>query len=60
MQNLGFQLTAVTANQVVYNFYQATTLSLSGIGVPGTVPGPRAGADFGSASRFHYRPRRSL
>ncbi len=50
MQNFGFQLTGVTASQVVYNFYQATTLSLSGIGVPGTVLAPRAAVTFSNGN----------
>lgn len=38
----GLSLSGVNANHVIYNFYQATSLSLSGIGVEGSVLAPLA------------------
>ncbi len=50
MQNFGFQLTGVANGQVFLNFYQATSLSISGIGVPGTVMAPRAAISFNNGN----------
>ncbi|HEY0780912.1 MAG TPA: choice-of-anchor A family protein, partial [Thermoanaerobaculia bacterium] len=50
MQNFGFQLTGVAAPSVVFNFFQATALSLSGIGVPGTVVAPLAAVTFNNGN----------
>ncbi len=50
MQNFGFQLAGVSNGGVVLNFYQATSLKLSGIGVPATVLAPRAAVNFSNGN----------
>jgi choice-of-anchor A domain-containing protein len=42
MQNAGFDLRGVDASKILYNFYDATSLSFSGIGVLGSVLAPDA------------------
>jgi choice-of-anchor A domain-containing protein len=46
MQNFGFSIQGTTRDKVLYNFYQATTLRMSSIGVQGTVLAPLAAIDF--------------
>jgi choice-of-anchor A domain-containing protein len=50
MENFGFQLTGVANGQMILNFSQATTLKISGIGVPGTVMAPRAAVTFSNGN----------
>jgi len=42
MTNFGFFLSGVSRQHVLYNFYQATTLTLNSIGVEGSILAPRA------------------
>ncbi len=42
MQNAGFDLQGVDASKILYNFYDATSLSFSGIGIQGSVLAPDA------------------
>lgn len=42
MQNAGFDLRGVDASKILYNFYDATALSFSGIGLLGSVLAPDA------------------
>jgi choice-of-anchor A domain-containing protein len=44
----GLNLNGVGNNEVIYNFYQATTLNLQGIGIEGSVLAPLAAVDFSS------------
>lgn len=46
MQNFGFNLTGVGASKIMWNMRQATTLSMSGIGVEGSVLAPHAAITF--------------
>ena len=50
MQNFGFTLNGVNRQGVLFNFYQATTLTLSGIGVEGSVLAPLAAFTFTSGN----------
>jgi choice-of-anchor A domain-containing protein len=50
MENFGFFLNGVNRQHVVYNFYQATTLTLSSIGVEGSILAPRANVSFTTGS----------
>jgi len=46
MQNFETFLTNVDQTKIVYNFYQATSFSLSGIGIKGTILAPFADVSF--------------
>jgi choice-of-anchor A domain-containing protein len=46
MANFGFTLNGATRAKTLYNFYQATTLELTGIGVEGSVLAPFATISF--------------
>jgi len=48
MQNFGFSINGTDRTHIVYNFYQATSLTLSGIGVEGSVLAPNAAVTFNS------------
>jgi len=50
MKNFGFSLTGATASTVLLNFYEATSLAISGIGVKGTVLAPNAAVDFANGN----------
>jgi choice-of-anchor A domain-containing protein len=50
MVNFGFFLFGVNRRQVLYNFYQAETLTLSNIGVQGSILAPRANITFTTGS----------
>jgi choice-of-anchor A domain-containing protein len=49
MTNMGISLTAVDKQHVLYNFYEATSLTLSGIGVMGSILAPQANVNFTGA-----------
>lgn len=42
MQNMGFTMNGAAASRTLFNFADARTLTLSGIGVPGTIFAPNA------------------
>jgi choice-of-anchor A domain-containing protein len=44
--NFGFQYSGATAQNTLFNLYEATSLSLSGIGFQGTILAPRAAVTF--------------
>lgn len=46
MQYMGMSVQSTTADRVLLNFYQATHLTLTGIGVKGSVLAPLAAVDF--------------
>jgi choice-of-anchor A domain-containing protein len=46
MQNFGFNLTGTNRSKVLYNFYEATTLTASGIGIEGSILAPFANFAF--------------
>ncbi len=46
----GLSLSGVTANDVLYNFSNATSLTMSGIGVLGTILAPNADLNFSSGN----------
>lgn len=46
MRDFGFKLTGVSRQQVVFNFFEATELTLSHVGIEGTVLAPFAGVAF--------------
>jgi choice-of-anchor A domain-containing protein len=46
MQNFGFTLNGIDKQQVLFNFYQATSLMTNGIGVQGTILAPLATYNF--------------
>jgi choice-of-anchor A domain-containing protein len=48
MQNFGFSINGTDRTHILYNFYQATSLTLSGIGVEGSVLAPNAAVTFNS------------
>jgi choice-of-anchor A domain-containing protein len=48
--NFGFFLNGVDRRHVLYNFYQATNLTLSNIGVEGSILAPRAMISFPTGS----------
>ena len=48
MQNFGFFLNGVAREQVLYNFYQANTLRLQGVGIEGSILAPYADISFSS------------
>jgi choice-of-anchor A domain-containing protein len=45
-QNFGFTFNGVTRENTLFNFYQATSLTLSGIGFDGTILAPLAAVSF--------------
>jgi choice-of-anchor A domain-containing protein len=45
-QNFGFAFNGVTRENTLFNFYQATTLTLSGIGFDGSILAPLAAVSF--------------
>ena len=45
--NMGINLNGVNEHYVLYNFHNATTLGISGIGVRGSLLAPRADVNFG-------------
>jgi choice-of-anchor A domain-containing protein len=49
MANMGFNLTGVSAANVLYNFCDATQLRISGVGVRGTILAPQAHVVFNGA-----------
>ena len=50
LQNFGFQLSGVTASNVIYNFFAATSLTMQSIGVQGTVVAPHAAVTFNNGN----------
>lgn len=46
MQNFGININGTDKQHVLYNFYQASSLNLSGIGVEGTILAPSAATNF--------------
>jgi choice-of-anchor A domain-containing protein len=50
LQYMGISLNGPRAGRVVYNFYQATSLTIQGVGVNGTIWAPAAAVKFTSAS----------
>jgi choice-of-anchor A domain-containing protein len=44
--NMGISLNGVTEHKVLYNFYNATNLTIAGIGVRGSLLAPRADVNF--------------
>ncbi|HRQ75380.1 MAG TPA: choice-of-anchor A family protein [Phycisphaerales bacterium] len=46
MQNFGFFLSGITSNNILFNFYEATTLNMSGIGIEGSILAPLASVTF--------------
>jgi choice-of-anchor A domain-containing protein len=50
MQNMGISLTGVDNQHVLYNFSQASNLTLSGIGVLGTILAPLADVNFATGN----------
>jgi choice-of-anchor A domain-containing protein len=48
LSSFGITLNGVTASSVLYNYYQATSLTVSGIGVQGSILAPLASVDFSS------------
>lgn len=50
LQNMGISLQGPASSKIVYNFYQATSLNISSVGVSGTVWAPKATVNFTSAS----------
>jgi choice-of-anchor A domain-containing protein len=50
MTSFGFFLSGVNRQHVLYNFYQATTLTLSNIGVEGSILSPQANVSFNNGS----------
>jgi choice-of-anchor A domain-containing protein len=50
LQNLGINLVGPGGGCIVFNFYEATSLTLSSVGVNGTVWAPKAAVSFTSAS----------
>jgi choice-of-anchor A domain-containing protein len=49
MTNMGISLSGVDKQHVLYNFYEATNLTLSGIGVLGSILAPQANVNFTGA-----------
>jgi choice-of-anchor A domain-containing protein len=45
-QNTGFALNGLNRNQILYNFAQTTALTLSGIGIQGSILAPDAAVNF--------------
>lgn len=50
MQNFGFNLVGATDATVLFNFFETTTLNLSGIGVKGSVLAPLAAVGFSNGN----------
>jgi choice-of-anchor A domain-containing protein len=50
MQNFGIFLTGVQRTNILYNFYQATSLKIQGIGVQGSILAPKAAINFSSGN----------
>jgi len=48
MENFGFFLNGVAREQVLYNFYEANTLTLQGVGIEGSILAPYADISFTS------------
>jgi choice-of-anchor A domain-containing protein len=46
LQNMGFQLNGSDRQNVLYNFYEATELTASGVGIEGSVLAPKAKFNF--------------
>jgi choice-of-anchor A domain-containing protein/RHS repeat-associated protein len=50
MQYAGMNLSGTTNSNVIWNFYEATTLTIAGIGVKGTVLAPNATVSFSNGN----------
>jgi|GEM_PF-5319831 len=50
IQNLGLHLRGVDCSQLLWNFYQAEELTLSGIGIRGSILAPEAALSFNNGS----------
>jgi choice-of-anchor A domain-containing protein len=50
MQNFGYSLNGIGADSILYNFYQATALNISGIGVQGSLLAPLAAVNFSNGN----------
>ncbi len=50
MQYAGMNLSGITNSNVIWNFYEATTLTIAGIGVKGTVLAPNATVSFSNGN----------
>ena len=50
MQNFGISVNGTTREKVLFNFSQATSLSISGIAVQGSILAPRAAVNFGNGT----------
>ncbi len=48
--NFGMFLTNITASNILYNFYEATSLTINSVGVKGTVLAPLANVTFNNGS----------
>lgn len=48
MKNFGFNLINTSRQKVLYNFYEATSLDISGIGIEGSILAPLANVNFNS------------
>ncbi|MBE9229877.1 choice-of-anchor A family protein [Phormidium sp. LEGE 05292] len=46
MKNFGFNLMNTSKQKVIYNFYEATSLDISGIGIEGSILAPLAAVNF--------------
>ena len=46
LESMGFDLAGVDLDMILYNMYEATTLNMANIGVPGTILAPYANTDF--------------
>ncbi|WP_435015570.1 choice-of-anchor A family protein [Tundrisphaera sp. TA3] len=50
IQNFGFTLTGVDRQRVLFNFHQATSLTLSGVGIQGSILAPNAAISFNNST----------
>lgn len=50
MQNFGFNLVGATKSNILFNFFETTTLNLSGIGVEGSILAPLAAVGFSNGA----------
>ena len=46
LDSIYVQLIGITANRVIYNFYEATTLTIEAVGVEGSILAPKADVSF--------------
>ena len=50
LKDFGFQIAGVTPKNTVFNFFEAETLELNQLGVPGSVLAPKADGLFSDAN----------